>query len=178
MKAWQIEFGRSARPSIISWLLLVLGASCMAYSAHAYIEAQDAKDHIAQLRSERLREIDAAAEKAALSKDFATPAFTQDKRWLHASAELKAPWMRTLTALEQTTKQPIFLMGIKVDHRDGRIQLDAEADSFEAMLAYIKVLQEDPSFYGVRLLRHEQGPDAVGRPSTHFSIESHWVALP
>jgi hypothetical protein len=156
----------------------VLGLATLAIAAEQFVRWQiDQQDRMAahQQSVQRLQE-QARQEQASLPAP--PPGYDTDKRWLSAATELNLPWLDTLRALDQATKPPVYLLGVKSDAKTGKLVLEAEAPDLDAALTYVETLQAESALRDAHLMAHDTAPDPSGRPFTKVSIQTQWVATP
>jgi hypothetical protein len=179
MKAWRAQFGQRPIQAPAGWLLLALGVVCVAFGLRAHLHASAEHSAATTARFQSIDEARRLATRQQLANVDEVPAYLHDKRWHRAAVELDAPWLLTLSALEQATKPPIFLTGIRSDPASGRVQIDAEAPSLDDVLAYVQTLHKATPLRDVWLLRHEEVPDAsTGRSIVRFAVQATWVKAP
>lgn len=78
-----------------------------------------------------------------------------DPKWLSAERELTLPWVATLSAMERTTRPPVYVLAFKPDMNDGLFTLEGESDGLTDVLRYVSELEKDDDLEGVRLLNHQ-----------------------
>ncbi len=91
----------------------------------------------------------------------------------HAMAELALPWEALFRALERSRSEDVQLLSVDPDAKRHRVRLSAEATEADAMLAYIRQLDQQPMLRKVLLLQHERGDASEGK--LRFTIEAEWV---
>jgi Tfp pilus assembly protein PilN len=169
----QLDFQRG--PARLHWagaLLLLVGLSCIAIvlSNHFDLSAQlDAFDH----------RIDAA--ERTLRRQAPTPRASgdplvraeQSKEANEVLGLLSLPWQDALSQLEDVGRDDIALLNVEPDMQKGIIRLGGEAKTYEAILAYMKMLQARPGLSEVLLQAHQREAQKPGQP-TRFLITAHW----
>jgi hypothetical protein len=176
MRYWPSQFGQQKRQPTVGWLLLLSGLFCTWLSVRTYVDGQahfkaatQQLNHAKQERQEALRQ-------QAAQLLVPEPSYLSDKRWQRAATELTQPWLTTLSAIEQVTKPPVFLVSIKSDPQTKRIQLDAESNTLDAALTYVEGLQQITLLDQVLMLRHEdvQPLNSMGGSGVRFTVQSVW----
>lgn len=166
-----VDFLRPARPPRIGWALLAAGVMALALAIR-----------LAE-RWEGERTTKALAAQAALSAQQAAkttrPPSAQETQALlrlrQARLDMDRPWLSALRGIEAATASPVFLMSMTLDMPKGLARLEAEAPSFDATLAYVQSLDEQPSLHKSMLLSHEQAATAPGgQDMVKFSATTTW----
>lgn len=88
----------------------------------------------------------------------------QRKAWGVIVEHLNIPWTAIFEALEQTLPDDIALLAVEPDALHGRVRLQFEAKSLDALLAYAGVLKSTPPFGAVLLVKHETNDQDANRP--------------
>lgn len=88
----------------------------------------------------------------------------QRKAWGGVIDHLNIPWPAIFEALEQTLPDDIALLAVEPDALHGRIRLQFEAKSLDALLAYSGVLKSTSPFGAVLLVKHETNDVDANRP--------------
>lgn len=178
MRPMRIDFARSPSQPRLGWLMLLAGLVMLGLVASQYWHVRE--QQAAQLNTQH--QLALAMENSERQRVAALPSpvppYADDRRWRRAATELALPWITTLRAVERATKPPVFLLGFKSDPASGRLQLDAEAPSFNAALDFVSALQAAPALSQTQLLSHQDAPDPQGRPLTRFSLQTQWVVSP
>src|SRR5690606_38132063 len=174
MRQLHASFGQQRAPALAGWLLLAIALIFAGWAAQAFLQSTDQHQSAmatqARYAEERQRRHDALAQASSQSTQNR---YLQDKRWQHALKDLGVPWLLTLHALEQASRPPVFLTGIRSDPSSGRVQIDAEAPSLTDALTYVQALQQAPPLHQVWLLRHEEAIDASsGRSALRFAVQA------
>lgn len=174
----RIDFVKPPSQPKLGWLMLIAGLVLMGMMVRQYLDLKHRQAALVQAHQQQVQaQAEEERQRLAMLPPPA-PAYMDDKRWRHAAKELALPWISTLRAVEHATKPPIFLVGFKSDPATGRLQLDAEAPSFDAALDFVVALQASPSLAQTQILSHEDAPDPQGRPLTRFSLQTRWVTTP
>jgi Tfp pilus assembly protein PilN len=90
-----------------------------------------------------------------------------------AVARLNLPWDDILNALEAATPRQVAVLSITPEASSALIRIEAEGNSSEDMIEYLKALGRQPLFARVYLVKHEltrDGTDGVFR----FQLEAAW----
>lgn len=178
MRTMQIDFVRSSSQPLLGWVVLTAGLVMLSLTTWQYLEHQQRQESARQIFQQQVQ-LQAEEERQRVAALPAlTPSYVDDKRWNRAARELALPWMETLRALEHSAKPPVFLLGFKSDPSNGRLQLDAEAPSFDAALDFVSALQANPALAQTQISSHEDAPDPQGRTLTRFSVQTQWVTTP
>lgn len=91
--------------------------------------------------------------------------------------QLNLPWEGLFQALESAASKDVALLAILPDTRRQALQLQGEARSLDAVLAYLARLREQKILSQVTLSSHEirvQEPDKPVR----FSLAAQWIKKP
>lgn len=172
MSRWRIDFVQTRHVPAMSWVLLFAGAVALAAAGVWYVHALEALH--ARQAERALIEADNAATLEAQRQPAVKPpeaSLAQDPRWQRATVELNWPWLDTLSIIEQLTRPPVYVLAIKPDKQSGSIRVDAEANSYDDMVDYVRTLQAVDAFTQVQPLRHEQRRDASGPAIVKFALQ-------
>ena len=98
-----------------------------------------------------------------------------------AVQQLNLPWRALHDAVEQATPKTIALIALEPDPRRRSIKITAEANSSDAMIAYVEQLKQQALFGAgagagagsVTLLRHETDELDPNRP-LRFQLDAQW----
>lgn len=173
-----IDFiGRKREPKR-GWLILGLGLACLSTTTWYYVQAKK-QMLAAQQEADRKSEL-ALIEQAKLAslKIDTGPNYLADQRWLHAETDLALPWARTLKALDAATKPPVFLTALKSNPSTGTLLLEAEAPTFDEVIAYVRTLNQSDGLVHARLLSHEMFQNTQGASNLRFVVQTQWVSQP
>jgi type II secretory pathway pseudopilin PulG len=166
-----VDFVKRRGPPAQGWLLLGLGALgfCAALAFWQMREEQrQQREQQAQAQAE-------AAEQARRTAARPAAPSPDERRARQAMLELRRPWLPTLQAIEDATRDPVYLLGWAIDPASGRVQLDGEAASFDQALSYAQVLAGEPALAGAQLVSHEQVNDVqTGRSVVKFTVVAQW----
>jgi Tfp pilus assembly protein PilN len=90
-----------------------------------------------------------------------------------AVARLNLPWDDILDALEAATPPKVALLSITPDASRALLRIEAEGGDSDAMIGYLKALEQQPLFERVDLVRHEMAKDHTDGV-IRFQIEAQW----
>ena len=174
-RTWSITFGPRRHGSRVGLVVLVSGmvasvaAGVWLWHAHQdHLKAAEARQQVINANEEVKRQAEVSAQQAHALADQRS----RDPRWQQAKQTLNWPWLGTLTAVEQLTRPPVYLLAYKPDATTGWVTLEAECDVLEDALHYVTTLSGAPLFEQVRLIRHEQVQDtASGRMVVRFAVQ-------
>lgn len=173
MNTTTIDFLHPQRTPKLGWCLLAVGV--LALMAAFWFDHQWAGERAEREAGARLREETAQrAQQAALRTRTPTP----DQRRLQGIAsQLRQPWLHVLRLIENVTEAPVFLLGLSIDPATGVLRLDGEAPSFDHVVAYAQVLDDEGVLGPAQLRSHELVDEpGSGQPSVRFSIMTRWRA--
>jgi hypothetical protein len=168
-----LDFRRVPGQPSLGWVLLILGvvAAGSALALHRHRESiraqEDLKIEARAAAERREREI-------ALRPRVPTP---EGRRLSHIQPELDRPWLPLMRAIESATEPPVFLLGLSTDPAGARLQIDAEASSFDEAMAYVQRLADVEFLKAVQIVSHENTVDPWGRPSVKFTVVARWSVL-
>lgn len=109
-----------------------------------------------------------------------SPTRVQTAGWNQAVQALNVPWSAMLDALEHHTPAGVALVSVEPEPQQGRVRLQAEARSLDALLAYAIALRDTAGFQGVTVLRHEtreQDPMQPVRLTFEVELPQAWTAV-
>ncbi|MDO9236956.1 MAG: hypothetical protein Q7U28_13115 [Aquabacterium sp.] len=178
MRPIRVDFVKRPGPPMLGWLVLLIGVALLGALAQQYVRFSQVRASALQASQQQAQTVAEQERQRVADLPSPPPPYLDDRRWRRAATELALPWINTLRAVEQATKPPVFLVGFKSDPATGRLQLDAEAPSFDAALGYVSVLQAAPALSQTQILSHDDTPDPQGRPLTRISLQTQWVTTP
>ena len=147
-------------------LLLCLGAAVAAYQL---VSGQ--RGQAAQVRVEQERQAFLARAAPALPKILIPPA--QAAAVNGAILRLNLPWRELKEAVAAATPATVALLALEPEPRKHLLKLTAEAETSDAMLAYIEELKAQAFFSAVLLTRHEINGEGTN-PPIRFQVEAQW----
>lgn len=165
-----IDLSRDAAPPLLGWILLVVGLGAamtgLLHRQQLTAARAEAERHVqARLESQRPKPGTAAV---------ASPSPAAVRR-LAAQVESRTPWLATLSAIESTTREPVYLRAVTIEPGSGDVKLEAEASSFAEALAYVQELDAAELLHPALLRSHEESVDPVrGTAVVRFSVVARW----
>lgn len=179
MRRFQIDFAQPSKAQpLMGWLLLLIGLASLVMVGKHFLIWRQAQADAEHAKQQQVQAADELAKRQATRLVNATPVYVDDKRWAHAVTELALPWIGTLRAIERATQPPIYLLAFKSDPVSGRLLLEAEAPTFDEVLAYMAALQTAKQLHSTQLLSHQEANDAQGHALVRFSLQTQWVSAP
>lgn len=137
-------------------------------------EYRDLQDEEVLLEQERTAHERSARGLAAIAVSI-DPATLQKIESANAIIDqLALPWDHLFSAVETAAADSVVLTGIAPDARTGVVQISGDAVSENAMIDYVRRLEEQTVFSGVYLLNHQRVP----RNGTHpyrFTVTATWM---
>ncbi len=169
-----LDFQQS--PPRLHWsgvLLLVAGLilSGVTLSSHLALQGQLAAAAQRVSASERLLRRQTPSTKPAPPNPARAEQTSQANEVL---VLLSLPWQDALAQIETTRSTEVSLLSIEPDMLKGLIRLGGEAKTYEAVLVYMKQLQQRPGLSEVVLQTHDVELTKPGTP-THFLITARWA---
>ena len=172
----RLEFAPGARPrSRLGWTMLGV--------ALVLLLAQLAA--LGAALSERRRDLQALAELDARQTALARPrpsSAKPDPAYLakvksaqRVAANLTAPWVDLLDAIESAPQQSVALLAVEPSTAKQTFRLTAEARDAQAMLAYLAALQKDRRLVSAFLVSHQVQVQTPGKP-IRFQVQAGWGA--
>jgi len=170
MNLQAIDFSRSpARSRAGAWLL---AAGMVALVSSLWLDHQWTAE---RAEAERLLQAELEAQRVAQRPVPVREPSASERRALRARSELQRPWMKTLSAIEAATVDPIFLLSASFEPAAGTIKLEAEAPSFDHALAYTQNLPEGHALVSAALASHEAAPDTpLLHNGVRFTVLARW----
>lgn len=172
MKRLDLDFHRdSTKPrKAAGWLLLLaaLAAAIGLAASHNDLkkEQQHAKATLAQ-QHERGQETSNTADTKEIEPQLQRAAATIE--------QLSFPWDKLFKALESSMSEDIALLSVQPDVTGGIVTLNAEARDWNAMLDYIRRLNEDKFLTDVHLVSHQNQQSDPQHP-VRFVLSCAWPA--
>lgn len=159
---------RLPRLGVMLLVLGVLAMLMMAVCQQSWDAERDEAARSAERRAEALRlQLEQRPAMVMPSVD--------ERRMQRVIAERGRPWLPVLRAIESATRDPVSLLTMSADTSNHSLRLEAEALSFEQVLAYVQVLPDGKGLVSAQLMSHEVVTDAVsGRQVVRFSVSARW----
>jgi hypothetical protein len=167
-----LDFHRAPGQPFIGWLLLLLGFAAVvgASALHRHRESIRAQEDInIETRAAAQRQ-----EREAALRPRVIP--LEETRLRHVQPELDRPWLPLLRSIESSTEAPVFLLGLSMDPSSGKLQIDAEAPSFDEAMDYVRRLADVDLLKSVQIVSHDNVLDPWGRPAVKFTVAARWSA--
>jgi hypothetical protein len=168
-----VDFLQSPGQPVLGWLLLLVGVAMLVctFALHQHREGARAREAMkAEARADALRR----EREAALRPHVMSP---EERRLRHVQPELDRPWLPLMRAIESSTESPVFLLALSMDPSSGRLQIDAEAPSFDEAMGYVQRLADVDLLKSVQIVSHDNVQDPWGRSSVKFTVAARWSAL-
>ena len=167
MRSLQFDFQRKTPPSAAGWLLLAAAVAGLAGLGHF----QQQYDGQRARQAARLAHLQSPGSTANLTgNEPDEPAVLAARKLLEGS---KLPWDTLFAALETAEGKDVALLAIAPDAQRRQVKLHAEARTLDAMLAFQRQLQQDPSLTQVVLVDHTVMKDAPFTP-VRFHLLAQW----
>lgn len=90
--------------------------------------------------------------------------------------QLALPWDRLFTEVETSIGDQVTLLSIEPDMSTNTLQITAEAQDLDAMLAYAKRLRTSEVFKDAHLKSHQIQADVAGKP-VRFVVNAKWTVV-
>jgi Tfp pilus assembly protein PilN len=155
-----VAFGRAGRMRATFASLAVAAAVSCLVAAAIRIEGQGrllaaTQDQLARGEAARTRRV--ATPRGDLS--------AKERRALDAIAgQLNTPWSQLLDALESSLPDGVALVSIEPNGTSGKVRIQAEARTLDALLVYAGTLRQLPIFESVTFVKHETNEQDANRP--------------
>lgn len=169
MRALTLNFERRPAGPRLGWGLLALGAllAALAIVAQATITAELERSQAAAVpRPQARRPAPVLPEGVASEADAIAGARA-------VVGHLAGPGEKPFVTLEAIAQPDVALLALTRDTRTRSLRILAEARSFDAMLAYLRVLEQSRAFTQVALVEHEIQERDPQRP-LRFSLAAAW----
>jgi len=172
MKRLDLDFhqNQTKRKKAAGWLLLLiaLAVAIGLVASHNDLkkEQQHAKATLTQ-QHERRQETSNAADIKELEPQF--------QRAAAVIEQLSFPWDKLFKALESSMNEDVALLSVQPDVAGGIVTLNAEARDWNAMLDYIRRLNEDKFLTDVHLVSHQNQQSDPQHP-VRFVLSCAWPA--
>lgn len=169
---WTFGGGRSRSRTAVT--LFIVGTASLALAVTwAWRVRQDlaAAHRLQQEALERNARTLARVEEARARAQQLAEQRRHDPKWVSAERELALPWVATLTALERTTRPPVYVLAFKPDMNNGLFTIEGESDDLTDVLRYVSELEKNDDLEGVKLLNHQTSrhPES-GRSRVVFTL--------
>lgn len=162
--------GPKRSPSLVGWVLLLIGTIAIAFTVDRWSASKDALD-LANIRLQtRLAMI--PAERAVKPVVEITPEMEMKaQQEQQITKALNLNWEQLFAALEVSQTNDISLLSLQPDPRRGLVMLNGEARNMAAVITYQRKLTAN--LHDVVLTTHEVQQQNPQQP-VRFSISARW----
>lgn len=178
MRPLSLDFQRSARrPNLAGAALLALGLAAV---VAAGIQYRELADGIASQEAQI-----AGLERTAQRKPTGTRQTALETQQLGVEIryanqvvqELSLPWDRLFQAVETAGSEDVALLTVEPDARKRLLKITGEARNLAAVLAYIRLLEQQPVLTDIYLQNHQIQQQDADKP-IRFALTASWRAAP
>jgi Tfp pilus assembly protein PilN len=175
MRAVDLDFRKE--PRIAAWAgiaLLAAGALLLAASAVQYAQLAERLS----AAEATLRDLGAGARKKPrpeMQKGNAQKVAFEMQRARDLLIRLQLPWNQLFETIESAHKSDVALLSIESDNDKRRVKIAGEAKNLDALVAYLRFLEERPALTDVYLESHEIQLKDPQRP-VRFVLGARWLA--
>lgn len=174
LSALDLDFRPSpARWPLLGVLLLLIGVAGALY-AYSETRALNGQISLAQARVESMTQ--GVKPKAAPTLDSETLQ-TEVRAANVILQQLALPWNDLFVALETTSDKQIALLSIQPDASKQIVRIAGEAKSFEALLSYMRRIEQSKTLRQVYLNSHEVRLQDAEKP-IRFALTASWAVQP
>ena len=174
LNALDLDFRPTApRWPVIGVLLLLVGLIIALY-AYTEVRALNGQISLAQARVESMSQ--GVRPKAAPTLDTETLQI-EVRAANTVLQQLALPWNDLFTALETTSDKQIALLSIQPDAGKQIVRITGEAKSFEALLTYMRRIEQSKTLRQVYLNSHEMRLQDAEKP-IRFALTASWAVQP
>jgi Tfp pilus assembly protein PilN len=178
MRTLALDYRRTPRAAERAGIaLLALGAAA-AIGMGLYYDSLSQSLVLWETRAEQLERLvrhdPARVRQASLRPAQLDTEFKEARKTL---LKLALPWNDLFKAVESSDDKDVALLGIDPDVQKDLVTISGEARSIDAMLHYVKTLQDAPSLSEVFLRSHQVQQQDPEHP-VHFTIEATWTLRP
>lgn len=167
MRPGELDFHASPRAGVGGWLLLAVALAVCVAEGGAGVALE--------------RERAALADRAAMLADKARAGAGQPAGRDEVAAAQRAvdalnrPWAELFASLEAVDLEDVALLSLNPDVASGELRIAAEARDLDAMFAFHRRIEAQPTLTAVALLRHEPAGDGA-TPVVRFELRAQWGA--
>lgn len=178
MRPLSLDFQRSPRRQNLAGVaLLALGLAATAVAGIQYRELAEAiasrEVQIAGLERTTPRK----PAKTRQTEQEAQQLGVEIRRANQVVQELSQPWDRLFRAVETVGNKDVALLTIEPDAKKRLLQISGEARNLAAMLAYVRLLEQQTALTDVYLQNHHIQQQDADKP-VRFSLAASWRAAP
>jgi hypothetical protein len=180
MSAQPIDFARSRPPATtLAQVIMVTGVLACACAAWAYWAGRhhllSAQSQLSDWRARQITVSEQLHQQKVESDQLLVKAV--DGRLASAQIEMNYRWGSTLSSIEMSARPPAYLLALRMDPGQGKIDINAVAPDFNAALKLLGALSDHGLISEPRLQAREAPPTALGAESSdmRFSITAGWA---
>ena len=173
MRATRIDFS-GKRPAPPAWVLVLLVLGIAAGTSAVWRVSETAmREGRAAADVERARKVLAAR----LPSEPARAALPETRVVAinNAITQLNLPWAPLFESLENLQPRDVALLSLEPDGKKRLLRILAEAKQPDDMIAFVRLLREQPQFADAVLLKHEVNVQDPNRP-IRFLVQAWWKA--
>lgn len=178
MRAISLDYQHNRRrwhwPDI---LLLVGGLSLSAYVGIHYANVSAEIDSLEAKQTAFERTSNHQAADSRLASLDAQQLRAEVKQANDVLAQLALPWEALFKDIESSQKDRVALLSIEPDPAKRVVRIMGEAKDLDAMLGYVRFLQNKGSLTGVYLQSHHVEQQTAEKP-VRFAVLAAWVIKP
>jgi len=177
MKRLSINFTweKDRRPLRLGLLLLVLAVEISLWVGGQAVEGQRALETL-QAERQALQPVPDPP-KAALSLEDQQRQHAELKMAQGVIDRLDTPWGVLFAAVDSAFDDQVTLLNVEPDAERRDVQLTAEAKDLAAMQAYVRQIQNSPTFVDAYLASHQINQQDPLRP-VRFIVHARWIPPP
>lgn len=173
MRPLQLDYQRSHASSRVAGAALLAAAvalSVMLYSGYSDLSAEVelAEDKLARLEGLSGRK---PATRATGDADLSAE---EMKRAGEVLERLALPWDKLFKAVESSASEHVALLSIQPDEKRGSVSIGGEARNVDAMLDYVRRLQQSGTLRNIYLVNHQVELQDAQMP-VRFLVVATWL---
>jgi len=173
LRATRIDFS-GKRPAPPAWVLVLLvlgiaaGTSAVWRVSETAMRAGRAAADVERARKVLAARLPPEPARAALPE-------TRVVAINNAITQLNLPWAPLFESLENLQPRDVALLSLEPDGKKRLLRILAEAKQPDDMIAFVRLLREQPQFADAVLLKHEVNVQDPNRP-IRFLVQAWWKA--
>lgn len=173
MRPLQLDYQRSHTSSRVAGMTLLavaVAVSIMLYRGYSDLSAEVERVEDKLARLEKL-----SGRKAAGRDAGDTDLSVQEvKRAGEVLERLALPWDKLFKAVESSASEHVALLSIQPDEKRGSVSIGGEARNVDAMLEYVRRLQQSGTLRNIHLVNHQVELQDAQMP-VRFLVVATWL---
>jgi hypothetical protein len=176
MPALKLDHQRNADAYLLRGTLLLVSVLIILVAAAAYYRSLEAQAEQWEAKAEKLERTMKRGAADRMDERTAADLILEVKRANEVVRELLQPWERLFQAVESAGGKDVALLALEPNPERKTVKIRGEAKDMQALLGYVRRLQDCDSFAAVYLQSHQVQQQEAQKP-VRFVLLADWKGL-